>query len=125
MRPQNGGLMKICGQKIATLLLSFSSIFHFTRPLLKQFFNRIVYVYFGVKKNRTRRVPFTTFFMYRPVHHISFTSCCHPLPPFFLLGRLLNSIFKSIIHTSELRYDTAFLSILIPQLQTSITCQFH
>ena len=27
--------------------------------------------------------------------------------------------------SEELRYDTAFLAILTPQLQTSITCQFH
>ena len=43
--------------------------------------------------------------MRSPAHHTSLTSCCHPLPPFFLLGHLLNSIFKSIVLTLELNKE--------------------
>ena len=44
--------------------------------------------------------------MHCSAHHTSLTSYCHPLPPFTLPGRLLNSIFKSIAHTPELKQRT-------------------
>ena len=90
------------------LLPPFSSAFHLTRLLLKSIFKSIVYTWELNENTKitNRCVLFKILSMHRPAHRTFLTSCCHPLPLFSLLDHLLDSIFKSIVHTSELKQRT-------------------